>query len=96
MKTIKSQLIENLQNKDATHIADTVCWNYYANNFGVNSNLAKTLKTLPALDEKYGYLVVVGAKGSSQHSKTNLHIFKAKLGVQIDSYDIYYRDYWFV
>lgn len=95
MKTIKSQLIANLAKIGAEHVADTTCWNYHNNNLGANSNLARTIKELPSLESGWGYFVVVGAKGQSQHSETALHIFKAKLDIDFTHADVCYRNHWF-
>ena len=95
MQTIKSQLIESLSKEGATHVADTTCWNYhYFNDKSANSNLAKTIAKLPKLEKGYGYLVVVGTKGRSGHSATDLHIFKAKCDGTIGTYECCFRKHW--
>lgn len=97
MKTIKSQLIKSLA-KNATWMADSSCWNYHnsGNLDRPNSNLSKTLAKLPKLEKGYRYLVVVGAIGQSAHSKTDLHIFKAKAGGVIGTVECLYRSHWWV
>lgn len=95
MQTIKSQLIASLSKKGATHVADTTCWNYYYfSDKSANSNLAKTIAKLPKLEKGYRYLVVVGAKGCSGHTATDLHIFKAKDDGTIGVHDCCFRNHW--
>lgn len=94
-QTILDQLTQSLKNK-ATLADTTTCWDYYSNNFGKNSNLVKTLKNLPKLSAGYRYLVVVGKKGKTQHSPTDLHIFKAKENADIGNLDCLYRNHWYV
>lgn len=96
MKTVKMQLIESLAKKNATHVADTTAWNIH--NYSAkskNSNLAKTLAKLPQLESGFSYLVVVGCVGRSQHSASDLHIFKAPRNGTIGTAEALYREHWF-
>ena len=78
MKTIKQQLIESIAQKGGIHIADTTLWN--AHNSAMDnkrSNVAKLIADLPECEKGQRYVAVVGAMGRSQHSASEVHIFKA-------------------
>ena len=94
METLKTVIINSMKDAGAKHVADTTCWNYRAfKHESKNSNLAKVLNSLVKNADE-NLIIVIGKKGRSQHSKTDLHIFKCKKSVLIFSHDVAYRDFW--
>ena len=97
MKKLRTKLIEHLAKFNAEYITSAKCYNYHSFvDKSKTSNLAKTIDSLPKPTENHRYLVVVGAKGRSQHSSTDLHIFLAKCDGTIGTYETMFRSYWWV
>lgn len=96
MTTIFTQVIESLDKIDVQYISGTTCWNYRRNKFGKNSNLRKKIELFfkhePYIKE---ITVVVGRKGKTQHSSTELHIFDSTHKKElVGTVSACYRDYY--
>ena len=93
MKSIKDQLIKSIEVKGGVHIAETKLWN--AHNVDMTnkrSNVYKLIKSLPKLEKDFQYVAVVGAYGRSQHSASDVHIFKVRVGT-IGTIETLFRTY---
>ena len=80
MKTIKQSVINTMTENNASYLASTNCYNYYRNNFdSKQANVNKLALNLFLADSSLACLcVVVGKKGRSQRSATDLHLFDVK------------------
>lgn len=85
LELLKTTSIFNIHNVDVSSVG-----------LNKNSNLHKSLKSIEWIgDSNKGddmVTVFVGAKGRSQHSRTELHIFK---GVLPTDHDLYHGSYEF-
>lgn len=76
--TIKSQLIESIEAKGGKWVADTKFWNAHNSDMtNKRSNVAKLIAKLPKCEAGFQYVAIIGAYGRSQHSASDVHIFKA-------------------
>lgn len=93
--SLKHKLIETLSLYDAKYIATTTCYNIHEFKAeSSNSNLTKLIKSLPPAAKGRGYLVIVGSKGRTAHSASDLHVFDAPTNGTIGSTETLWRDYW--
>ena len=95
--TIKNLVIKLLEGK-AEYITESFCYNYHNNKFrSKNSRLCKDFQVLPKIAKHEHYFVVVGGIGKTAHSKTQLLIFKVDGAKRnIGSYDVGFRNYWYL
>ena len=93
MKTIKVQLIESIEAKGGKHVADTTLWNAHnADMTNSRSNVAKLISTLPK-QNGFKYIAVVGKMGRSQHSASDVHVFKIPAHGVISTAETLFRIY---
>ena len=80
MKTIKECVIKTMTDNNASYLASTTCYNYYRTTLdSKQANVNKLALSLFLKDDDLACLcVVVGKKGWSQHSATDLHLFDVK------------------
>lgn len=93
MKAIKKLLIESIAKKGGSHVADTTVWNAHnADMTNKRSNVAKLIATLSQAEKGMHYVAVVGALGRSQHSPSDVHIFKVPVS-RIGTSETLYRSF---
>jgi hypothetical protein len=94
--TIKTNAIESLKTLNVSFLKTSSCWDIRHNNFGPTSQVRKDMQNIFAQDENIKELtIVIGAKGRSEHSKTELLIFNStNKTALVGTVETGYRDFY--